>query len=351
MALCVNPDWVALQVKLPEFDAQGLVDWPGCQNPGTIQIPRVDEAVGERAESGPARTGGAGTVGGGSQASGGASAGTNRHIGGGGATGGGAAMVLEDRGKRPRLFIPVPESPPSPSPGEGGNRDDQSSSARPPTGAAESQGRLEEPKSAPALEPSAPEPSAPAGPGPSITAAEPGPPSTATELGPPSTVAEPGPASAVAEPGPANVAAETEMQPPPCSEPTTVAAPERPAPSESTPSAPSVGRMTARQFSGTLSPPEEAHRGASAQPPPSQPADPLPIVLGSAQEVIGRLEATVAGEMAQQEAERVALVTERAHLTAAWRVFDSRLATARAANEDERHAMVEEQKALEQAHA
>ncbi|XP_062227299.1 uncharacterized protein LOC133925366 [Phragmites australis] len=48
--------------------------------------------------------------------------------------------------------------------------------------------------------------------------------------------------------------------------------------------------------------------------------------------------------MAQREAERTALATERAQLTAAWRVFDSRLAAARAANEDEWRAMEEERK-------
>ncbi|XP_062198353.1 predicted GPI-anchored protein 58 [Phragmites australis] len=178
MALCANLDRVALQAKLPEFDDQGLVDRLGCRNPGTIQIPGVDEAVGERAESGPARTGGAGTVGGGT-----------------------------------------------------------------PTGADESQRWLETLRSKPALEPSAPEPSAPAEPGPSITAAELGPPSAVVEPGPADAAAEP--VSAVAEPRPVNVAAETKTQPPPCSEPTTAAAPERPAPAESAPSVPSTGRMTA----------------------------------------------------------------------------------------------------------
>ncbi|XP_062217656.1 uncharacterized protein LOC133917836 [Phragmites australis] len=146
MVFCANPDRVALQAMLPEFDTQGLTDRPGRQNPGTIQIPGVDEATGERAERGPA----------------------------------------------------------------------------PPTGAGESQGRLETPRSAPPLEPGAPEPSAPAEPEPSITAVEPGLAGTAAE-----------PVSTTAEPRPANVAVETEMQPLPCSEPTTTAAPDRLAPSES----------------------------------------------------------------------------------------------------------------------
>ncbi|XP_062195287.1 uncharacterized protein LOC133898611 [Phragmites australis] len=50
--------------------------------------------------------------------------------------------------------------------------------------------------------------------------------------------------------------------------------------------------------------------------------------------------------MAQREVERAALATERAQLTMAWRVFDSRLAM-----EDEQHAMEEGRKALEEARA
>ncbi|XP_062193529.1 uncharacterized protein LOC133896911 [Phragmites australis] len=201
-------------------------------------------------------------------------------------------------------------------------------------GAAKSQGRPGAPRPPPALEPSAPEPSAPAGPMPMITAAEAGPPSTTAEPGTPSTMAESRPAGAAAEPepacmaamlgsssvaaepGPASAAAKPEAQPPSCPELTVEAAPERPSPSESGPSAPSTGWMTERAW-----------------------------------EVIGRLEVAMAGEMAQQEAERAALAIERAQLTAAWRVFDSHLAAARAVNEDERRAMEEERKALEEARA
>ena len=67
--------------------------------------------------------------------------------------------------------------------------------------------------------------------------------------------------------------------------------------------------------------------------------------------MIGRLEAAVAREMAQRAVELAALATERAQLIAAWRVFDSRLAAARAANEDEQRAMEEGRKALEEARA
>ncbi|XP_062198824.1 uncharacterized protein LOC133901485 [Phragmites australis] len=143
-------------------------------------------------------------------------------------------------------------------------------------------------------------------------------------------VAELGPADVAAEKGPANAVAETETQlPPGC-----------PAPSEPTPSAPSAGRVTAWQFSEAPSPPGESRRGPSAQLPPSQPAEPLPVMLGSTREVIGRLEAAVAEEIAQREAERAALATERAQLAAA-----------RAANEDERHTTQEGRKALEEARA
>ena len=64
LALCANPDRVALQAKLQEFDTQGLVDSPGRRNPGTIQIPGVDEAAGEEAASDPVQTGGPGAAGG-----------------------------------------------------------------------------------------------------------------------------------------------------------------------------------------------------------------------------------------------------------------------------------------------
>ncbi|XP_062203803.1 uncharacterized protein LOC133906013 [Phragmites australis] len=205
-----------------------------------------------------------------------------------------------------------------PLPGEGGSRDGQSSNAGPsagaasavlephlgllgpdsapedhaaappPTGAAESQGRPEAPRPTPAPEPSAPKPSAPAEPGLASTAAESGLTGAAAVPGP----AELGPADVAAETGPADAAAETEMQLPP----------ERPAASEPTPSALSAGRE---------------RRSAPLWP----------------------------------RKERAALATERAQLAAAWRVFDSRLAAARAANEDEQRAMEEGRKALEEARA
>ena len=49
LALCTNPGRAALQVSMPKFNAQGLVDRPGRRNPGTIQIPRVDDNGGRSA--------------------------------------------------------------------------------------------------------------------------------------------------------------------------------------------------------------------------------------------------------------------------------------------------------------
>ncbi|XP_062193531.1 uncharacterized protein LOC133896914 [Phragmites australis] len=56
---------------------------------------------------------------------------------------------------------------------------------------------------------------------------------------------------------------------------------------------------------------------------------------------MGRLEAGVAEEVAQLEAGRDALATERAQLTTAWRSFESCLVAVRATNEDEQCAMEE----------
>ena len=57
-----------------------------------------------------------------------------------------------------------------------------------------------------------------------------------------------------------------------------------------------------------------ARRGPSARPSSNQAAEPLPDVLGSTREVIERLESAGAGERAQLEADRVALIEERGHL-------------------------------------
>ncbi|XP_062188863.1 uncharacterized protein LOC133892158 [Phragmites australis] len=83
------------------------------------------------------------------------------------------------------------------------------------------------------------------------------------------------------------------------------AAPEQPAPAEPALSPPRAGQVaTVRvaptwQQSGTPSASaERARRGLSARPSSSQAAERLPDVIGSAQKVIERLEAAVAGERA-----------------------------------------------------
>ncbi|XP_062198866.1 vegetative cell wall protein gp1-like [Phragmites australis] len=289
MALCANPDRVALQAKLPKFDAQGLVDRPGRQNPGTIQIPGVDEAAGEEAASDLAETDGPGAAGGELQASGGAAAGSSRQARKGGAADSGAVIASGDRGKRPRIFVPAPASPPSSSPGEEGGRGGQSFSVGPSEGAASAPGdRTAAPHSPPLKkrrEDSGPMPS---GLGYRIPALR----------WPPAEVPRPAPApepsapepSMLAEPEPSSTPAETETQVPPSPERVAAAVPGPPAPAESAPSASSVGRSTSSwavptwQFSGTLSPSEEARRGPSAQPSPSQP----PTLSQSCWEAPGR---------------------------------------------------------------
>ena len=63
--------------------------------------------------------------------------------------------------------------------------------------------------------------------------------------------------------------------------------------------------------------------------------------------MIGRLEAAVAGERMQLEASRTALAVERERLAEGRRLFEARVAAARAVNENERRALEEEREALE----
>ncbi|XP_062203774.1 uncharacterized protein LOC133905970 [Phragmites australis] len=283
-----TPDGVLLESRLSNEEAAGKIR--------KLLVPEGQQGA---LDVTPAWTSGPGVASGELQASSGAAVGRSRRTGGGGATGSGSAPAPEDRGKRPRLFIPMLESPPSPLPGKGGSRDGQPSCAgpsagaasavlephfgllgpdpalgdhaaapqnpRPPTGAAESHGRPEAPGPVPAPEPSAPEPSAPAEPGlasaaaetepadtaaetgptdaaavpePAEVAAEPEPEGVAAELGPADAAAELGSADAAVEKGPADAAAETETQP----------LPERPTPSEPAPSALSAGWRDAVVF-------------------------------------------------------------------------------------------------------
>ncbi|XP_062217636.1 uncharacterized protein LOC133917800 [Phragmites australis] len=195
---------------MPEFDAQGLVDRPGRRNPGTIQIPRVDEEAGSRQQA---------------------------------------------------------------------DGRDTTDSMQPPKEPVGGQRQLEELRLAPALGPSTPvsEPSVPAGPEPRAPASP---------------------------------------------EPRAPAGPEQPALIEPTSSTPRTERvaagevvalraMLAQQPSRTPSASaERARRGPSPRPPSGQAPEPLPEVLGSAREVIGRLEVAVAAERAELDKELTALVEE-----------------------------------------
>ncbi|XP_062193506.1 predicted GPI-anchored protein 58 [Phragmites australis] len=275
LALYADPGRVALQATLLEFDAQGLVDRLGHRNPGTIQIPRVDEETG-----GAQRTSGRDTAGGRPQTDGrdaadgrtqadgkdatgnrpqagrGAAAGSSHHASRGVA--GSGAAALEDKGKCPRVFVPQPLSSSSPSPPR--QQPAVGSTKEPPKDPVGDQRRLEAPRPAPAPEPSVPAPE----------------PSTPAEL---------------------------EPQAPPCPEPRVAAALEQPAPVEPTPSTSRAGQVAAAraaptwQPSGTLSTStERARMGPSARPSSSQTPEPLPDVLGSTREVIERLEVAVAAE-------------------------------------------------------
>ena len=111
----------------------------------------------------------------------------------------------------------------------------------------------------------------------------------------------------------------------------------------------SVRAVPTWQQSGTPSTSaERARRGPSALPSSIRAAEPLPDVLGSAREVIERLEAAVAGEWAQLEADRAALIDERERLAEVGHLLEACIAAARAAHERERHAMDAEWETLDE---
>ncbi|XP_062227295.1 predicted GPI-anchored protein 58 [Phragmites australis] len=116
---------------------------------------------------------------------------------------------------------------------------------------------------------------------------------------------------------------ELEPQALPCLEPRAVATPEQPAPAEPAPSSPRAEQAAAVEVvaarvatpawrsSGTPSASaKRAHRGPSARP---SYLEPLPNVLGSAWEVIERLEAVVAAKRAELGRDRAALIEQRGH--------------------------------------
>ncbi|XP_062230140.1 uncharacterized protein LOC133927748 [Phragmites australis] len=95
---------------------------------------------------------------------------------------------------------------------------------------------------------------------------------------------------------------------------------------------------------------ERARRGPSPQPSSGQAPEPLPEVLGSAQEVIWRLEAAVAAERSELGQERAALVDERDRLEEARKLLKTRIASARTVYEKSMREVAEEREALEEAH-
>ncbi|XP_062230403.1 uncharacterized protein LOC133928173 [Phragmites australis] len=270
LALYADPGRAALQASMPEFDAQGLVDRSGRRNPGTIQIPGVDD------------NGGRGAI-----------------------TEGSRPAARGDKGKRPRAYVPQPSSSSS------------SPSPPPPKDPAGGQRQPEEPR--PAL---APRPSA--------------------------SVLEP---SAPADPEP---------RAPASPEPRAPAGPEQQAPTDPAPSPPRKERVAAGEVVVTRAAPawqpsgtpsasaERARRGPCPRPPSGQAPKPLPEVLGSAREVIGRLEVAVAAERAELEKERVTLVDERGQLEEARKLLETRIASARASYEKSMCKVAKEWEALEE---
>ncbi|XP_062201991.1 uncharacterized protein LOC133904508 [Phragmites australis] len=116
LTLCADPGGAALQVTLPEFDAQGLVERPGRRNPGIIQIPGVDEEAGSGQQTGGRQqVGGRDAVGNKQQAGRRDAAGSSQQAGRRDAVGSGSA-AQGDKGKCPRAYLPQPSSSSSPSP-------------------------------------------------------------------------------------------------------------------------------------------------------------------------------------------------------------------------------------------
>ncbi|XP_062186628.1 uncharacterized protein LOC133890180 [Phragmites australis] len=57
MALCASPERAAIQAKLPEFDAQELVDRQRSRSPEAPELPGLDKAASEGAAGSPATHG------------------------------------------------------------------------------------------------------------------------------------------------------------------------------------------------------------------------------------------------------------------------------------------------------
>ncbi|XP_062195223.1 uncharacterized protein LOC133898515 [Phragmites australis] len=358
---------------------QGLVERPRRWNPGTIQIPGVDEGAGSEQQTGVRDA-----------------AGSRQQAGGKDAAGGGAA-AQGDKGKRPRSYVPQPSSSSSPSPprqqpADGGamesGRGGQSSGAESRTEARSRARELEDqgpaggaiagartdppPKAGSKAAPQQPEgqspPPKPQGLGFKIPESRwlyrgpkympPKDPAGGQRKleGPRSA---PAPRPSAPAPGP-SAPAGPEPRAPTSPGPRAEAAPEQPAPIEPAPSILRAERVATvevvaaraapvRQPSGTLSAStERAHRGPSPRPPSSQAPEPLPEVLGSAWEVIERLKVAVAAERAELDKERVALVEERGRLEEVGKLLEACIVSARATYEKSMRVVAEEREALEE---
>ncbi|XP_062232867.1 uncharacterized protein LOC133930219 [Phragmites australis] len=372
LALYADPGRAALQASLMEFDAQGMVDHPGRRNPGTIHIHGVDDNRGRSA-----------------------------------AAKGSRPTARGDKGKRHLAYVPQLSSSLSPSPprqrptagnategGRGGQSSGEDSGteagyrARQPegqslAGGTTAGGRTDQPSEAGSgagpgaaarAEPQRPEGQSPP---PKRRKAEPGPKPQSPDFWipesrwryhrpkttPPKDSAggqnqpeQPRPAPV---PGP-SAPADPEPRAPASSEPRALAGPEQRAPTAPAPSPPrkeqtAAGEVVAtravstRSLSGSPSAfAERARRGPIPQPPSGQAPEPLPEVLGSAREVIGRLEVVVVVERFELDKERATLVDERGRLEEARKLLETRIVSARVTHKKSMLEVAKEREALEE---
>ncbi|XP_062213764.1 uncharacterized protein LOC133914753 [Phragmites australis] len=330
LALCVDLGQAALQASMSEFDAQGMVDRPGCQNPGTIQIPGVDDNGGR-----------------------------------GAAAEGSRPAARGDKGKHPWAYVRQLSSSSSPSPprqrpavggATEGDRGGQSSGAESgtearsrawepegqgPAGGATAGSCTDQPSEKNSGATAGASPQRPEGqsPPPKRRKAEPGPkpqipdfriPKSRWRYRGPKTTPPKDPAGGQRQP--------EEPRPVPV-----------PGPSAPVPRAPASPELRAPAGLEQQTPTEPApspprKEGSSPQPSSGQAPEPLPEVLGSAWVVIGWLELAVAVE----KAEHVALVDERGRLEEARKLLETRVASAHASYEKSMREVVEERETLEE---
>ncbi|XP_062195295.1 uncharacterized protein LOC133898624 [Phragmites australis] len=116
LALCTDPNRVALQATLPEFDTQDEATGGAPRTGDGDATSGNPQASGRGATGGRPQTDGGGAAGGKQQADRGAAAGSNHQVSRRGAAGSGAAAAPGDKGNRPWTFVPQPSSSSSPSP-------------------------------------------------------------------------------------------------------------------------------------------------------------------------------------------------------------------------------------------